>query len=104
MKLESLIQKISGGTAQFFRNQIPVLPPVLGPAVRFPYGAFQLKARITKGAQYEIQATTDLQHWHTITTDTADSEIIEYVDSDASKFSYRFYRIIAGVVQSANVM
>jgi hypothetical protein len=103
MKLESFIQRI-GGTAQFRRNQVPVLPPVLGPAVRFPYGAFQLKAKITKGAQYEIQATTDLQHWHTISTDTAAEETIEYVDSDASKFSHRFYRIVAGVVRSANVM
>ncbi|MDB6122967.1 MAG: hypothetical protein JWQ71_1960 [Pedosphaera sp.] len=93
-----------GGTAQFRRSQIPVLPAVLGPAVRFPYGAFQLKARITKGAQYEIQATTDLQHWQTICTDTAEHEAIEYVDSDASKFSCRFYRILAGIVQSANVM
>jgi hypothetical protein len=101
LKLNSLIQKIGINSN---KSSLSVEPPVLGPVVRFPYGAFQLKARITKGATYEVQASSDLKLWTTIHSDTAIGETLEYVDPDASKFSYRFYRILVGDVQSANVM
>jgi hypothetical protein len=98
MKFSSFIRKLGRKTASNEDGaQIPA--PVLGPVIRFPYGAFQLKAGITKGVAFEIEATTDLEHWQTIAAET-----IEYVDSDASKFSHRYYRIKAGTVYSANVM
>jgi hypothetical protein len=103
MKFSSLIRKLGRKTASNEDGaQIPA--PVLGPVIRFPYGAFQLKAGITKGVAFEIEATTDLEHWQTIATETDAAETIEYVDSDASKFSHRYYRIKAGTVYSANVM
>ncbi|MDB6112774.1 MAG: hypothetical protein JWR69_4524 [Pedosphaera sp.] len=46
-------------------------PPVLGSAVRFPYGAFQFKARIPKGAAFEIQASNDVKTWRVIVEDTS---------------------------------
>jgi hypothetical protein len=101
LKLNSIIQKIGISSG---KSSLPAEPPVLGPAIRFPYGAFQLKARITKGAAFDIQASSDLKLWTTIHSDTAIGETLEYVDPDASKFSYRFYRILIGDVQSANVM
>jgi hypothetical protein len=106
MKLTSLFQKIgaSGGTSFRKKVEATVVPAMLGPAVRFPYGAFQLKARIAKGVPFEIQASTDLAHWQPIATDTTDAETMEYVDSQASKFSCRFYRIMTGTIPSANIM
>src|SRR4051812_16165785 len=102
MKLSSLIQRIGFNADD--DNAHGSAPPVLGPVVRFPYGAFQLKARLGKGSEYEIQTSSDLKNWRTIHADTSVGETIEYVDPEASKFSYRFYRIIAGGVCSENVM
>lgn len=103
MKFSSLIRKLGRKSASN-EGGGPVSAPILGPVVRFPYGAFQLKARITKGVAFQIEATTDLEHWQTIANETDAAETIEYVDSDASKFSHRYYRIKVGGVYSANVM
>src|SRR5436305_1085246 len=95
MKLNSLIQKISE-RAPFIRKKSEALaPPSLVEAVRFPYGPFQFKTHLPKGAPYEVQSCTDLQNWTSICKEEAAAEQVEYLDSDASKFSYRFYRLLA---------
>lgn len=53
---------------------------------------------------YEIQAASDLEHWVTIAEDLARGPGIEYVDSDASKYAHRFYRVVANEVHSANII
>ena len=75
-------------------------PPRLGSAARFPYGPFQFKFQIGKGLPYEIQASSNLQAWEPIASETSAGEAVEYVDSDASKFSLRFYRVLAETVCS----
>ena len=76
----------------------------LGSAARFPYGPFQFKFQIAKGVSYEIQTSSNLEAWEPISSAKSADETVEYVDSDASKFSYRFYRVLAGTVFSDNVV
>ena len=78
-----------------------VLPPVLADPVRFPYGPFKFKIQTVKRASYTILASSDFAHWNPIATEQAAADQQEYVDSDASKFSYRFYRVIAAGLPSA---
>jgi len=47
---------------------------------------------------------SDLERWHTIAEDVARGPGIEYVDSEASKYSHRFYRVVANEVHSANII
>jgi len=97
--LGSVGQSISG---LFGRKSKPVVtaPPSLGSAARFPYGPFLFKFQIGKGTPYEIQASSNLQAWGPITSETSAGELVEYVDSDASKFSLRFYRVLSETVYS----
>src|SRR5690349_5800471 len=103
MSFTSYFQKI-GRKAGANRNGEKLAPPVLGSGVRFPYGAFQFKARIGKGVAFEISASSDLKNWRVIVEDTAPEETIEYVDSEAAKFNHRFYRIAVGPLSSVNVL
>ena len=57
-----------------------------------------------KGTSYVILASRDLRNWTQISEDIAGANPIEYVDSEAFKLSCRFYRVMAGEVQSQNVL
>jgi hypothetical protein len=81
-----------------------VAPPCLGDAVRFPYGAFRFRTPLPKGTEYVILASSDLKIWSGISEGTAGLDPIEYLDSEAFKFSSRFYRVMAGEVCSRNVI
>jgi hypothetical protein len=102
MSIRKLIGKVGGRVSR--RTQNVIAPPVLGEAVRFPYGAFAFKTRFPKGTVYFIEASTDLQHWNFIHQDVASGDTLEYLDSQAFKFGHRFYRLFAGEVQSINVI
>jgi hypothetical protein len=73
-------------------------------AERVPYGPFRFKAHLARGQAYEVEACTDLRAWSTIASDTAPGEVVEYIDSEAFKFGYRFYRVLVGQVRSVNVI
>jgi hypothetical protein len=99
MKLNSLLNRFGG------RRALETFgPPALGDAVRFPYGPFRFKSRLPKGRQYAILASNDVRTWTTIARDIAGEEAFEYIDSDAFKFSYRFYRLQTGELFSANII
>ncbi|MBU6402980.1 MAG: hypothetical protein KGS61_21880, partial [Verrucomicrobia bacterium] len=59
-----------------------------------PYGPFQFPLRLATGTKYELLTSTDLRNWVTLHSGTAAAESVDYVDSDAPKFSYRFYRVL----------
>lgn len=105
MKINSLIQKI-GAKASFLGGQKrrALAPPTLEEPVRFPYGPFRFRSRVPKGAGYTILASTDLRTWGPTSRGIAKDEIIEYIDSEAFKFAYRFYRLQLGDVLSVNVI
>src|SRR5436309_8527236 len=104
MKLGSFIGKIRGSFSGEAGSRGEFAPPTLGSGTRFPYGPFRFKTELPKGVPYEIQAASDLQRWFTIAEDEARGPGIEYVDSEASKYSHRFYRVVADEVPSANII
>lgn len=99
MKINSLLQKIGHR-----RRRETLAPPALGEAMRFPYGPFRFKARLPKGREYSILVSADLRTWTEIARGVAGEQAIEYIDSDAFKFSYRFYRLQTGAVYSTNLI
>jgi hypothetical protein len=99
MKLELLIKTFRGG-----KKAEHATPPRLVEPVRVPYGPFRFKAQVAKGQHYEIQASPDLRTWSAIASGTVSGEMLEHVDAEAFKFSYRFYRLLAGEVPSSNVI
>ena len=105
MRIGSLLEKVGGATSFLSGKSVaPIQPPVLGGANRFPYGSFQFRTHLTKGTPYEIHASSDLRNWAMIANGTSNGEPLEYLDTDASKFNHRFYRMIAGDLPSINVL
>ena len=104
MRFNTLMQKIGSGTrSRFSRKREAAQAPELISGIRFPYGAFRFKARIGKDVSFEIHASSDFKDWRTIVADTAPDDLVEYVDTDAHKFSFRFYRVLAGTLYSENI-
>lgn len=54
-------------------------------------GQFGFSVSGVSGGQYEVQASTDLVNWVTLQTSLAP---FNFVDSNASQFSRRFYRTV----------
>ena len=105
MKLKTLFHRITEHVApRFGRCAEPVIAPTLSGAVRFPYGPFQFTTRLPPGAHYELQASTNLHIWTAIAKATAAVGTFDYVDSEACKHSWRFYRVVANGVLSDNVI
>lgn len=103
MSIHQLLESVSEHKV-FGHRAAPVPPPQLSEPIRFPYGAFRFRTQLPKGTAYEILASADLKNWNSISRGTADVEPIEYVDSEAFKFSTRAYRVLAGEVYSRNVL
>ncbi len=102
--LGSLIGKVRESTFHRVAKPQMINPPELVEPERFPYGPFRFKFALPKGVSWEIQTSTNLKDWRLLAADVACSPITEYVDSEASKFSYRLYRVVAGGVPSVNVL
>lgn len=101
------IQDLVRRTAQLIRGgraSQEISPPVLTDPVRFPYGPFKFKIQTAKRVSCTILASSDFSHWNPITAEQTTADSQEYVDSEAPKFSYRFYRAIAGGLPSATVL
>jgi hypothetical protein len=103
MRLDSIVHKI-GDTSVWAKRAETTGPPVLREPKRFPYGPFQFKTQLSKGVTYVILASTDLQYWTPIGRGTATGELFDYVDSEAFKHSYRFYRLSVQDTHSANII
>ena len=98
------MQKFGSDTlSHFHRRREPAHAPEFISGMRFPYGAFRFKAKIGKEVHFEIHSSTDLKNWRTVIDDTAHEDIVEYVDTEANKFSVRFYRMVSGSLHSVNI-
>jgi hypothetical protein len=106
MDPKEILTNVGESVTSFFRKNRSENhgPPQLTSPVRFPYGPFQFAFRVTKGESYEIQVSSNLDAWQTISSGTSGTESIDYVDSDASRFTYRFYRVLAAGALSANAV
>jgi hypothetical protein len=99
-------QQITGLITSFIKKNKTVVaaPPALSSALRFPHGPFQFQISVTNGCTYDIQSSPDIKNWTSIASGTAQSDSIDYVDSEASKFSFRFYRALCGQFVSRNIL
>jgi hypothetical protein len=103
MNFPALLDKV-GMPGGFRRKSRQVAAPLLTEPVRFPYGPFRFKTTLEKGIPFSIQTSADFQNWDVIAEGSGTGQATEYVDSQASKFSYRFYRLFAGDIPSASVI
>lgn len=105
MKLNTFIQKI-GARAPFLggAKHQSATRPTLGESRRFPYGPFRFKTQLPKGREFTVHASTDLRTWTSIGKGIGAEDKVEYIDSEAFKFSYRFYRLQTGELWSLNVI
>ena len=93
-------------TSMFYRKSkaAAVPSPHLESPKRVPYGPFQFRVNLSEGVGYEVQASSNLKNWTTVSANRSVGGLLESTDSDAHKFSYRFYRVIAEAVVSDNVV
>lgn len=103
MPIRRLIDKVKSVGGGRSRDRL-VAPPTLAEPVRFPYGPFRFKARLPRGANFSIEASSDLKNWQPVAKGVAKVEDYEHLDSEASKFSYRFYRMFLEAVPSTNII
>jgi hypothetical protein len=103
MKKRSFFEEIRAKTGGISKGSEPFEPPTIKGAVRFPYGPFQFTMHINKDAPYDLEATTNLKNWVSIFKGTASGEA-DFLDSEASKFSYRFYRLNSNGLYSAKII
>jgi len=105
MTLDTLIRRIGGGGSLFAAKKAqPVLTPTLKDATRLPNGTFHFSAQLTKGTPFVVQASSDLENWNAVLNGIATGELTSYSDGHASRFNYRFYRLLAGQAQPSNVI
>jgi hypothetical protein len=72
----------------------PVIPPILlsNPAW-LPGNAFGFTLSTAAGASFQIDTSTDLSNWSSITTLIATNGEMQFVDSTATNSPQRFYRV-----------
>ena len=105
MKLDTLIRRIGINSSLFAaKKSEPVVLPALTDATRLPNGSFHFKAQLTKGTPFVVQASTDQENWSPVLNGISTGEVTSYADGHASRFNYRFYRLLAGQGQPSNVL
>ena len=86
------------------RNAESRTPPVLQDARRVPYGPFTFRAVLPKRLAYTVEASTNLAVWAPISHGVAGEQPLDFVDSEARRFRYRFYRVGCGGLYSPSVI
>src|ERR1019366_7868991 len=105
MKLDTFMRRIGISGASLEGKTVPQsAPPVLKDAVRQPNGTFQFKAQLAKGTPFVVQSSIDTENWSPLLNGVSTGELTSYADGQASRFNYRFYRLLAGHTQASNVL
>ena len=105
MKLDTFMRRIGISGASLEGKTVPQsAPPVLKDAVRQPNGTFQFKAQLAKGTPFVVQSSIDAENWSPLLNGVSPGELTSYADGQASRFNYRFYRLLAGHAQASNVL
>jgi hypothetical protein len=79
-------------------------PPRIVNPKRFPYGPFQFSLLLSRGVDFEVLASENLQHWRQLHTGRTTDARTEYVDGEASRFSHRFYAVKAAGMLTREVL
>jgi hypothetical protein len=96
---------LTGRLSGLFHKKVSAhLPPKLSQPKRFPYGQFQMQITLPGNREYAVEATTDLRHWNEIFSTVASGPSTEFLDTSATNFSYRFYRVRVDNLFSPNVL
>lgn len=106
MDAKNFLSSVGESIGSFFsrgKSSSTAAPRLVSP-LRFPYGPFQFKFQLPKGTDYDIQASTNLETWQSICPGRCGSDLVDFVDGDASRFGHRFYRVLAGKVLSVNAI
>ena len=75
------------------RNNTSTVPSDNGVVINLNGQGYKLNLTSSIGQSMEIQASSDLQSWETLTTITNTGGIINFVDPDAKNYPQRFYRL-----------
>ena len=73
---------------------LSVTPVFLNPINSFTNGSFPLAVSSVAGQSYVFQSSTDLVHWVNLSTNVAPSNMVFYLDTEATTVPSRFYRAI----------
>src|SRR5712692_5536640 len=103
MSVKSFYDRIAALFPGQGRVPIQSQPPELLSPERFPYGPFRFEVVVPMEGSYRIEATTNLKNWLVLSNAHLAGRS-EFVDSEASKFSYRFYRLTGQDIPSSNVL
>src|SRR5437868_6035827 len=103
MRFSALVQR-AAQMARRGRGSQEQAPPALLEPVRFPYGPFRFRVKTARRSTYTILASTDFSNWQPLMTEEASADVMEYVDSEAPKFSYRFYCATARGIPSPVIL
>jgi uncharacterized repeat protein (TIGR03803 family) len=68
--------------------------PVLGTPASFSGGAFQFTVSVNAGLTYDVQASTNMVDWITLTNFVSTNSLMPFCDPAASNFNHRFYRAV----------
>lgn len=104
MKLNSLLRSIAKKTHLLGQQRELVAPPLLSDPLRFPYGPFRFRFELPEGSEYTILASADLATWAPTGAGKVGTGAVEFIDSEAFKSNWRFYRLRTEEVASANVI
>jgi hypothetical protein len=82
-----------------FDNSIAVHAPFLIQPIYltqqgFSNGGFQLRFVGAPGSNYVLQASTNLLDWIPISSNTATTNLLDLIDSNANNFPSRYYRVL----------
>jgi len=85
---------ISGGwRLSFGRRDYVFLNVFLSEPQMLPSGAFEMQLNGEPNTTYFLEASTNLQQWDVIQTNTLSSVSMKLTDPTAPQFNYRFYRV-----------
>src|SRR5262249_24366364 len=80
----------------------PAIPPTNGTVAAFslkpallPNGAVQLTTTNWPGAVFRVLGSTNLVNWQTISTVTNVTGTVQFMDTGATNYRVRFYRMVS---------
>jgi hypothetical protein len=78
---------------RFYRWLLYDAASEIQPIAASPNGTVTFRVNGLDGRSYSVQASTNLFDWQTIGARTATNGQINFLDSDATKYRWRFYRL-----------
>jgi len=78
---------------RFYRSALADALGSISGTVRLPDGSLNFQISGLQGRGYVIQASTDLERWTDVSTNTVAGGTITFIDMNSRNFDQRFYRL-----------